>query len=92
MWFSSKLAGRRSSRNPASTRLRFEALEDRAVPATFTVSNLLDSGPGSLRQAILDANASSGADTVGFSSGVGGTITLTSQLAITDDLTIRGPV
>jgi hypothetical protein len=28
-----------------------------AQAATFTVSNLNDSGPGSLRQAVLDANA-----------------------------------
>jgi len=35
-----------------------EALEDRLVPATFTVFNLNDSGPGSLRQAVTDANSS----------------------------------
>jgi hypothetical protein len=35
-----------------------ERLEDRTVPSTFTVSNVSDSGPGSLRQAILDANSS----------------------------------
>ncbi len=34
--------------------------------ATFTVANTNDSGPGSLRQAILDANATSGADTIVF--------------------------
>ena len=37
--------------------LRFEWLEDRTVLSTFTVTNIADSGPGSLRQAILDANA-----------------------------------
>src|SRR5688572_18289792 len=30
---------------------------------TFVVSNVLDAGPGSLRQAILDANAVAGHDT-----------------------------
>jgi hypothetical protein len=35
-----------------------ERLEDRLAPATFTVSNVSDSGTGSLRQAILDVNAS----------------------------------
>lgn len=35
-----------------------EPLEARIVPATFTVSATADSGAGSLRQAILDANAS----------------------------------
>jgi hypothetical protein len=34
--------------------------------ATFTVTNTNDSGPGSLRQAILDANANPGADTIAF--------------------------
>ena len=34
--------------------------------ATFTVSNTADSGPGSLRQAILDANATAGSDTIAF--------------------------
>ena len=33
---------------------------------TFTVSNTSDSGNGSLRQAILSANANSGLDTITF--------------------------
>lgn len=37
-----------------------------ANAATFTVSNTLDSGPGSLRQALLDANAAPGLDTIAF--------------------------
>ena len=37
------------------------------LPApTFTVLNTNDSGPGSLRQAILDANTTPGADTIAF--------------------------
>jgi hypothetical protein len=36
-----------------------ELLEDRTVPTIFTVSNTLDGGLGSLRQAILDSNGSS---------------------------------
>ena len=32
----------------------------------FTVTNINDSGLGSLRQAILDSNANSGADTIAF--------------------------
>jgi titin len=43
-------------RLPGST-LGLETLEDRAVPSTFTVTNTNVLGPGSLRQAILDANA-----------------------------------
>ena len=34
---------------------------------TFTVTNTNDTGPGSLRQAILDANANAGSDTIAFS-------------------------
>ena len=63
-----------------------------AGAATFTVTNLNDSGTGSLRQAITDANATLGLDTIAFSSTVRGTITLTSgQIQITDALTINGP-
>jgi hypothetical protein len=65
-------------------------LADRAGAATFNATTLANSGPGSLRQAVLDANAAAGADTVLFA--VTGTITLTSgEIAITDDLVIRGP-
>jgi Right handed beta helix region/IPT/TIG domain/S-layer homology domain len=43
-----------------------------ASAATFTVTNTNDSGAGSLRQAILDANANAGADTLAFNvSGAG---------------------
>ena len=74
------------------TRLLLEALDDRTVPSTFTVSNLADAGDGSLRQAVLDANALSGADTIQFANGLQGTIALTGgQLNITDHLAIDGP-
>ena len=63
-----------------------------ASAAGFTVTTLADSGAGSLRQAILDANAAPGADTITFDSTVTGTITLTSgEIAIGDDTTISGP-
>ncbi|MCB0187094.1 MAG: hypothetical protein KDE31_22660, partial [Caldilineaceae bacterium] len=42
-----------------------------AQAATFTVTNTNDSGPGSLRQAILDANARSGVDLILFNLGSG---------------------
>jgi len=63
-----------------------------ATAATFTVVNLAESGPGSLRQAVLDANATAGADEVAFAPGLSGMITLTSdEILITDPLVISGP-
>ena len=62
-----------------------------ANAATFTVSNTNDTGAGSLRQAMLDANAAAGADTIIFT--VTGTITLSLALpAISEQVTITGPV
>lgn len=58
----------------------------------IVVTNANDSGAGSLRQAIIDANNSAGADTITFDSSVTGTITLTSGgLGVYDDTTISGP-
>ncbi|MFN8445322.1 MAG: choice-of-anchor Q domain-containing protein [Caldilineaceae bacterium] len=60
--------------------------------ATITVTNLNDSGSGSLRAAITSANSGAGADTINFQSGLSGTINLSSSLpAITGDTTITGP-
>ncbi len=57
---------------------------------TYTVTTTDASGPGSLRQAIIDANANPGHDTIGF--GITGAIVLTDALpVISDDLTIAGP-
>ena len=77
-----------SSRN--LRRLRIEALEDRRMLTTITVTNLSDSGAGSLRQAILDANSDFFTNTIDFS--VTGTISLGSQLPrINSALSIIGP-
>ena len=63
-----------------------------ALAATYTVTNTSDSGAGSLRQAILDANGNSGADIIEFSIGTGvQTIAPTSALPpIIDPVTIDG--
>ncbi len=55
-----------------------------AHAAAYTVNTTNDSGAGSLRQAIIDANASTGvADTIGFAPSLAGqTITLDSQLPV----------
>jgi hypothetical protein len=45
-------------RRRTGVRLTVESLGERVVPATFLVTTAADDGPGSLRQAILDANAS----------------------------------
>jgi hypothetical protein len=63
-----------------------------ADAATFNVTNLNDSGPGSLRQAVLDANSSGGADVITFQAGLTGTITLTTgQLQVYASVDIQGP-
>ena len=54
--------------------------------ATLVVTSTADSGPGTLRQAALDAVSG---DTITFS--VTGTITLLSQIVIDKNLTITGP-
>ncbi|MEO1591784.1 MAG: choice-of-anchor Q domain-containing protein [Cyanobacteria bacterium J06632_22] len=60
--------------------------------ATFTVTNLLDAGAGSLRDFINQANAMAGADTIEFDPGLSGTISLIGgELLITDSLSILGP-
>jgi predicted outer membrane repeat protein len=63
------------------------AMAIQAHAATITVTNTNDSGPGSLRQALANAN---NGDTINFS--VSGTITLTSGgLPVTKNVTISGP-
>jgi hypothetical protein len=86
---------RREARRTRPHRIvpRLEALEDRTVPSTFTVTNNLDTGvtgDGSLRGEI--AAAASG-DTINFDPSLAGqTISLIKgELAITQSLDIEGP-
>lgn len=60
--------------------------------ATFNVTTTADSGAGSLRQALIDANANAEADTIQLSAISGQTITLSSGELATynDEITIEG--
>lgn len=62
-----------------------------ALPAaTFNVTSTADTGAGSLRDAITQANSAAGTDTITF--GVTGTISLMTALPVIDEnLTIDGP-
>ncbi|HMF20135.1 MAG TPA: hypothetical protein VKE98_23205 [Gemmataceae bacterium] len=97
MWPTSLLrGGKRHGSAPKRPGFRptLEALEDRCVPSTLTVTNNLDSGKGSLRYEIARAEKSAaGKDTIVFAPSLDGqTITLTSgELYITTALTIQGP-
>src|SRR5262245_19999116 len=71
---------RTSARRGHVRALAFEPLEARAVPATITVLNTDDAGPGSLRDAVGRANAMPGLDTIDFAPTVRGTITLLKAL------------
>ncbi|NJM12803.1 MAG: hypothetical protein HC889_13885 [Synechococcaceae cyanobacterium SM1_2_3] len=67
-----------------------------AQAATYTVTNLNDNGPGSLRQAMLDSLSilTSADNTIVFQSGLSGTITLSSSIRFigqNKSLTINGP-
>jgi hypothetical protein len=70
----------------------FIAVETRVSAATFTVSNTADSGLGSLRQAVLDANAAASNDAIVFAPGIFN-ITVASSITITNNgtLDITGP-
>lgn len=64
-----------------------------AAPTTFTVTTIADGGPGSLRSAILSANANPGADTINFNITPNALLTITPATPlpdITDPVTIDG--
>ncbi len=73
-----------SARSLYHRRLRCELLEDRSLLSVFTVANTSDGPvahagdlPGSLRQAVFDANAAGGDNTINFDSSLAfGTIAL----------------
>ena len=80
---------------PKPTLPLLEVLEDRCLLSTFNVLNTDDTGPGSLRQAILDANASAGPDLIAFNIAGNGLHVITPAAGlglppITDPVTIDG--
>ena len=77
-------ASTRRSGPKRPSRLVLEVLEDRLTPSG-TVTNLNDSGTGSLRDAL------SGGGEVYFQAGLSGTIVLASTLTISSNTTINGP-
>jgi hypothetical protein len=82
------ITSRRSPRRRRSAVFRLEHLEDRTVLSTVT--SLADGGPGTLRQAILDANSTPGDDTITV--GVQGTINLASVLPdLSTNIALQGP-
>lgn len=87
---SSKL---RQGRRPATRISTIGALEDRVLLATFTVLNTADSGDGSLRAAIEDANGTAGGDNVEFAIPGTGTHTIAVESplpALTERVTLDG--
>src|SRR5262249_22554172 len=75
-------------------RPRLEALEDRWLPSqvSLSVTSLADSGPGTLRAAILTADAGKLSDKFTINFAVTGTIALQSPLPdLSISFAIRGP-
>ncbi len=90
----SVLAHRRPTRfrRRAAQTLAIEILEGRVVPATITVMSLGESGPDTLRSAIMQANLDTSPDTITFDPSVTGTITLLSALPdLSTSITLDGP-
>jgi len=90
---------KRASARPSSLRARLslvEPLEDRTTPTVFVVSNTADSGVGSLRQAMVNANADLAPDTIRFDSTLSSsTISLRTSSSTTfgpTALTVTSPI
>ena len=86
------------SKGYRSKRPSLELLEAREVPATFLVQNNKDSGPYSLRDAINQANAAPGPDTITFDANRNINLTTTgdntigpSAFSITSEIEISVP-
>ena len=84
-WFSGRQINRTTRRRLNRGGQPFlEDLEGRQLLSTFTVTNTHDSGTGSLRQAIISSNATTGSavNAIDFKIGSGGTHTISLQSAL----------
>src|SRR4051794_35238282 len=82
----------RTDRRRPSLAPLLQRLEERAIPATITVTSPADSGPGTLREAILQAEMTPDRDTITFAPSVRGTITLDGALPdLTGPIDLEGP-
>src|ERR1700733_8628225 len=91
-WMIRRQDNRTTRRRPVRRGLRqLEHLEGRPLLSTFIVTNTNDSGAGSLRQAIISSNGTTGSATnaIDFRVGTGGTQTIDLQSALP---TIAHPV
>ena len=90
--------GRKADRRRADRKARlrrelsFQGLERRLMPTTFVITTAADSGPGSLRAAILSVDADATPDVIQFTIGTGAqSIALTAALpTVTNSVTIDG--
>ncbi len=89
-FFPSRLTRRGRSSSCRKRRPRLEQLEDRQLLASLMVTINGDSGPGSLRQAILDADASQVSSTIDFNIGgsSGNGVEVISPLSALPDITV----
>jgi titin len=89
---SNPFSSRRNAKpQPRRYRPSVEPLERRELLSVFAVTSNADSGPGTLRQAILDANAHPGSDTITFDLTGSTSILPTTPLPIsTDTMAIDG--
>ncbi len=79
-------------KTPLLTALSIVALSAaQASAADFTVTSLFDSGPGTLRDCLTQANALPGPHTVTFHPALSGSVRPMSELLITEPVTIIGP-
>ena len=83
-WVYSKGRAPRRGRRELALAPWMQLLETRQLMSIFTVTNTAESGLGSLRQAISDANGAGGADTIDFDIGGGGPATISPLSALPD--------